>query len=187
MLYALLGDDGQVVKYPYGLADLKKDNPNVSFPRNFPVRPEDLEPYNMVAVLDPDPVTYDPGTQLKNEGDLLQTAQGYKRQYVVRSLTLDELHGRCDYLNFWDALLISSVYQTVRAQALTTPGVLVACTELVAALGDAKAGRANVPAIQACINYLLAAGTFTEAELLELQQLFDTFKLSAVYQLGATP
>lgn len=89
-----------------------------------------------------------------------------------------------DYLAFWDALLVSSVYQTIRAQALTTPAVLVACTEFIAAIGDAKAGRPNVPAIQACINYLLAAGTFTQADLDELTALLVVGNLDGIYILS---
>lgn len=88
------------------------------------------------------------------------------------------------YLAFWDALLISNVYQTIRAQALTSAAVLVAVTESLASLQDAKAGRPNVPAIQASINNLLTAGTFSQQDLAELGQLFvdanlqDTFTLT---------
>ena len=32
-MHALI-KDGQVVKYPYGVSDLRRDNPNVSFPKN---------------------------------------------------------------------------------------------------------------------------------------------------------
>ena len=89
-----------------------------------------------------------------------------------------------DYIAFWDSLLISNVYQTIRTQALTSPAVLVAVTESLASLQDAKAGRPNVPAIQASINNLLAAGTFSQQDLAELGQLFvdanlqDTFTLT---------
>ena len=88
-----------------------------------------------------------------------------------------------DYIAFWDSLLISNIYQTIRTQALTSPAVLVAVTESLASLQDAKAGRPNVPAIQASINNLLAAGTFSQQDLAELGQLFvdanlqDTFTL----------
>lgn len=88
-----------------------------------------------------------------------------------------------DYFAFWDALLISNVYQSIRAQALINPAVLVACTEFIAAIGDAKAGRPNVPAIQACIGYLVNAGDFTQAELLELEQLLATGNLQEIYEL----
>jgi hypothetical protein len=88
-----------------------------------------------------------------------------------------------DYLTFWDALLVSSVYQTIRAQALTSPAVLVAVTECIAGIQDAKAGRPNVPAIQMCLFNLLGAATFTESDLDELRLLLvagnlqDTFTL----------
>lgn len=88
-----------------------------------------------------------------------------------------------DYLAFWDALLVSNVYQTIRAQALTSPAVLVAVTECIAAIQDAKAGRPNVPAIQMCLFNLLGAATFTENDLDELRLLLvagnlqDTFTL----------
>jgi hypothetical protein len=88
-----------------------------------------------------------------------------------------------DYLAFWDALLVSNVYQTIRAQALTTPAVLVACTEFIAAFSDAKVGRPNVPAIQACINNLMQAGTFTPEELGELQDLLVYANLQDLFTL----
>lgn len=87
------------------------------------------------------------------------------------------------YLAFWDALLVSNVYQTIRAQALTSPAVLVACTEFIAAFSDAKVGRPNVPAIQACINNLMQAGTFTPEELGELQGLLVYANLQDLFTL----
>lgn len=33
MLYVLLSDEGELVKYPYSLTSLKRDNPNISFPK----------------------------------------------------------------------------------------------------------------------------------------------------------
>lgn len=89
-----------------------------------------------------------------------------------------------DYIAFWDALLVSNVYQSIRAQALTTPAVLVACTEFIVAISDAKMGRPNVPAIQTCINYLLTAGTFTESELQELGTILAAGNLQDVYTLS---
>lgn len=86
-----------------------------------------------------------------------------------------------DYLGFWDGLLISSVYQSIRAQAITTPTVLVACTEFIASFTDAKNGRANVPAIQACIDYLMQAGTFSQSEVDELNVLLVDNRLDQLF------
>jgi hypothetical protein len=89
-----------------------------------------------------------------------------------------------DYQAFWDALLVSPIYQEIRAQALGSPAVLVACTEFIAAFGDAKNGRPNVPAIQACINNLLTAGTFSLQELEALGQLLAVGHLDNLFVLS---
>jgi len=88
-----------------------------------------------------------------------------------------------DYVAFWDALLISPVYQVIRNQALTTNTVLVACTEFIAAISDAKAGRPNVDAIQACINLLIFGGTFSEEDRTELQTLLNIGNLDEIYTI----
>lgn len=88
-----------------------------------------------------------------------------------------------DYIAFWDALLISPVYQNIRSQALTSSAVLVPCTEFIAAISDAKAGRPNVDAIQACINLLITGGTFTEDDRVELRRLLSVGNLSQIYTI----
>ena len=88
-----------------------------------------------------------------------------------------------DYVAFWDALLISPVYQVIRNQALTTNAVLVACTEFIAAISDAKAGRPNVDAIQACINLLISGGTFSEEDRTDLQTLLSVGNLDEIYTI----
>jgi hypothetical protein len=89
-----------------------------------------------------------------------------------------------NYFTFWNDLLISNVYQSIRAQALINPAVLVACTEFIASFSDAKAGRANVPAIQACIDYLMQAGTFIQAEIDELNALLISANLQTLYTIN---
>jgi hypothetical protein len=88
-----------------------------------------------------------------------------------------------DYRGFYNGLLVSAVYQTIRAQAVTTPAVTVACTEFIAAIADAKSGRPLVAAIQSCINLLIAAVTLTTEETAELQGLMDAFSLSPTLTL----
>lgn len=88
-----------------------------------------------------------------------------------------------DYRGFYNALLVSAVYQTIRAQAVTTPAVTVSCTEFIAAIADAKAGHPLVAAIQSCINLLMAAVTLTAEETAELQGLMDAFNLSPTLTL----
>ena len=88
-----------------------------------------------------------------------------------------------DYITFWDALLVASVYQTIRTQASTSLPMNTAATEFIALLGDAKAGRPNETAIQSSINAILTTGTFTEDHLDELQEALESGHLQDIYTL----
>lgn len=89
----------------------------------------------------------------------------------------------CDYRAFYNALLISPAYAAIRAKAVTNAAVLTACVEFIAAIGDAKAGRPNQPAIQACVELLCAAAEFTEEELVALGEVMAVGGLDQVYVL----
>jgi hypothetical protein len=89
-----------------------------------------------------------------------------------------------DYLAFWDALMASTVYASIREQSFTNLPMNTLATEFIALIGDAKAGRANEAAIQASMNAILATGTFTEEQLVELQGALEAGHLDGVYSLG---
>jgi hypothetical protein len=88
-----------------------------------------------------------------------------------------------DYLAFWDALMASSVYASIREQSMASLPMNTLATEFIALMGDAKAGRANTVAIQASISAILTTGTFTLEQLAELGDALDAGNLSAVYSL----
>lgn len=88
-----------------------------------------------------------------------------------------------NYLKFWDDLIASSIYQVIRQKAVNSLEVTVACTEFVAAIADAKIGRPNHDAIQACIYLLVSASNFTQSEIEELQELMTVNKLNYLYTL----
>ena len=88
-----------------------------------------------------------------------------------------------DYLAFWDALIVSPVYGSIRTQSFTSLPMNTLATEFIALLGDAKAGRPNVAAIQASINAILDTGTFTLEQRAELSNALDAGNLSTVYSL----
>lgn len=56
MIYAIV-KDGEVVKYPYTLEELKKDNPNVSFPKS--LTQDDLDAFNLLPYMETSPPMYD--------------------------------------------------------------------------------------------------------------------------------
>ena len=88
---------------------------------------------------------------------------------------------RPDYIAFWDALAASTIYAAIREQSFVSLPMNTLATELIALLGDAKAGRANEAAIQASMAAILATGTFTEAQLTELEAALVIGHLDDVY------
>jgi hypothetical protein len=89
-----------------------------------------------------------------------------------------------DYLAFWDALMVSTVYGSIREQSFVSLPMNTLATEFIALIGDAKAGRANEAAIQSSMAAILATGTFAEAELLELSEALKQGNLNSLYALS---
>lgn len=109
--------------------------------------------------------------------------------YLVRQLVteeiearrLQELRSQANYLAFWDALVSSSVYDAIREQSFVSLPMNTLATEFIALLGDAKAGRPNEAAIQASMEAILATGTFSDAQLVELAEALEVGKLNGIY------
>ena len=88
-----------------------------------------------------------------------------------------------NYRAFWDALLASTVYGSIRTQSMASLPMNTLATELIALLGDAKAGRPNETAIQASLDALLTTGIFTQAHLTELTEALEDSNLDGIYAL----
>jgi hypothetical protein len=97
--------------------------------------------------------------------------------------TDEELRLRCDYPAFWDALVVSTVYGSIREQSFVSLPMNTLATEFIALIGDAKAGRANEAAIQQSMGAILTTGTFTEVQLVELQGALEAGHLDGIYTL----
>jgi hypothetical protein len=87
------------------------------------------------------------------------------------------------YTAFWDALLASTVYGSIRTQSMASLPMNTLATEFIALLGDAKAGRPNEAAIQASMSAVFATGTFTEADAEEFTAALATGLLDDIYSL----
>jgi hypothetical protein len=87
------------------------------------------------------------------------------------------------YAAFWDALLASTVYGSIRTQSMASLPMNTLATEFIALLGDAKAGRPNEAAIQASINAILSTGTFDEEDLAEFAETLVAGRLDDIYAL----
>jgi hypothetical protein len=89
------------------------------------------------------------------------------------------------YTAFWDALLASTVYASIRTQSMASLPMNTLATEFIALLGDAKAGRASEAAIQSSMSAVFATGTFTEADAEEFTAALAAGYLDDTYTLGA--
>ena len=89
------------------------------------------------------------------------------------------------YTAFWDALIASAVYASIRTQSMASLPMNTLATEFIALLGDAKAGRANEAAIQASMSAVFATGTFTEDDAEEFTAALVAGYLDDTYTLGA--
>ena len=87
------------------------------------------------------------------------------------------------YAAFWDTLLASTVYGSIRTQSMASLPMNTLATEFIALLGDAKAGRANEAAIQARIASILSTGTFDEEDLAEFAETLVAGRLDDIYAL----
>ena len=87
------------------------------------------------------------------------------------------------YTAFWDALLASTVYGSIRTQSMASLPMNTLATEFIALLGDAKAGRPNEAAIQASMSAVFATGTFTTADAEEFTGALAAGSLDDIYSL----
>ena len=90
-----------------------------------------------------------------------------------------------NYIAFWDALMVSSVYASIREQSFVSLPMNTLATEFIALLGDAKDGRPNEAAIQQSMGAILSVGTFTEEQLVELGAALAAGNLDGIYALSA--
>ena len=106
------------------------------------------------------------------------------RVYDATALEDDEKYEMPIYEKFWIDLLDTDVYGTMKAAASSALAANTLLTEFIALLDDAKRGFAAAEKIQASITGILAGITFSVDELAELQTLFDSTGMSAVYTLS---
>ena len=89
-----------------------------------------------------------------------------------------------DYGNFWDLLLVSTVYGNLKEATKVSVEVNALVTEFLILLADAKFGNEKREAIQNSINEILATNALEVEDLAELQSIFIQTNLDQYYTLG---
>jgi len=126
----------------------------------------------------------------------LQEAQWNGSEWQIISLSAEQLAQR-DYLRllsranwtgFSEALMGSSAYQKARAAAATSLQTNVDCTELIAFLADARAGKPHIDGINACFASIDSEITLTEEDKTQMYQLVQNYGLGTFLIVpGYTP
>ena len=108
--------------------------------------------------------------------------------FDVRPMTAAEIAARiranANYVAFWDALLASTVYGSIRTQSMASLPMNTLATEFIALIGDAKDGRVNEAAIQASMSAVFSTGTFTTADAAEFTAALAAGLLDDIYSLS---
>jgi hypothetical protein len=89
-----------------------------------------------------------------------------------------------DYFAFWNALLVSDVYASIRTQSMSSLPINTLATEFISLIGDAKIGRPNEPALQYSMSAIFTNGAFTETNIEEFNNLLKMGNLDGIYQLS---
>lgn len=128
----VLAPDQTVEIYPYSIDDLRRDNPNTSYPRN----PSDatLADWNVFPVVDKPTQAYNPATQNCNQINPTLVAGKWEMAWAVTPATLQEITERtsakeaevrqqrnqllsaCDWTQLPDAPVLRATWATYRQQ-----------------------------------------------------------------------
>ena len=181
----VLAPNQTVEIFPYSISDLRRGNPGTSFPA-VPSE-QTLAEWNVFPVADKPAPSYDAITQNCNQLNPILADGKWTIAWQVTSATPEQINERirsgANYPAFWDSLLASTVYGAIRAQSMVSLQMNTLATEFIALLGDAKAGHSNEAAIQNSIDAILATGTFTEDQLVELMEALKAGKLDSIYTI----
>lgn len=87
MVFAFI-NDGQITQYPVGLADIKTQHPNVSFPVS--LEGQDLSAFNVVKVAPQTQPDFDSNTQKIEEGTPVLADGQWVQSWNIVALTTEE-------------------------------------------------------------------------------------------------
>jgi len=106
------------------------------------------------------------------------------REYEAIEVDEFEKQQRVDYQKFWDDLIDTSAYATIKTTSSQSLPANTITTEFIALLNDAKNGHENVTKIQEVLLEILENISFTEEELEEIETAFTDSGMYSVYTLS---
>ena len=105
------------------------------------------------------------------------------REYDVTELDEYERRRRVNYQQFWDLLLDTGAYTTIKSVSAQSLQANTLATEFIALMSDAKGGKANIEKIEQILTEIVSGIPFTPEELGEIQEAFTQSGMFAIYTL----
>ena len=105
------------------------------------------------------------------------------REYDATEVTEYEKQRRVQYQQFWDKLLNTGAYTTIKTASTQSLQANTLATEFIALMSDAKRGQANIIKIQEVLTEIVSGIAFTVEELGEIQEAFTQSGMFAIYTL----
>ena len=105
------------------------------------------------------------------------------REYDATEAPEYEKKRRIQYQKFWDLLLDTGAYTTIKTTSTQSLQANTLATEFIALMSDAKRGQANIIKIQQILTEIVSGIAFTTEELAEIQTAFTQSGMSAIYTL----
>lgn len=176
--------ESELIEYPYTVAQLKKENPRVSFPSL--ITQEVLTSFNCFIVKEARPsVVYDETAYDLVSGVSL-IDETWTEKWSLREVDEEEKVVRIeskllklDYRGFWKAFTRTSSYMALRAAASTDLTINVLATELISVFADAKAGNLDAEAMETGVDQTLSALRVIDQMLAtETEELLSNYKIS---------
>jgi hypothetical protein len=105
------------------------------------------------------------------------------REYDVTELSEYDKQKRVQYQQFWNKLLDTNAYTTIKTASSQSLQANTLATEFIALMSDAKRGQANVAKIQQVLTEIVSSIAFTTEELAEIQTAFTQSGMFSIYTL----
>ena len=105
------------------------------------------------------------------------------RENDATELTEYEKRRRVKYQLFWDILLDTNAYTTIKTASTQSLLANTLATEFIALMNDAKNGHANITKIQEVLTDIISGIAFTAEELAEIQTAFTQSGMFSIYTL----
>lgn len=105
------------------------------------------------------------------------------REWDIVEIDRNTKEKRVNYQKFWDELIETSAYDTIKTFAKESLEINTIVTEFIALISDAKNDNANISRFQEVLLEIIESIPFTQSELTKIQNAFTAGGLYSIYKI----